>query len=171
MNEARLLMQAYWEALYERLEGAVDLLGSRMEQLLVEEIDKQSFGEFDDEKLAAYLEACAAFVEERLEGYNPVGMGYLFDQSRTREAFEMELILDWYDSRGEYAALVKAVREKARVGMSDEVLRERASQLIKERGAYPDQSIIAAYESGPEPNKLPDYVVARAIEEQIGATA
>jgi len=34
-------------------------------------------------------------------------------------------------------------------------------------GAFPDKSIILAYEADPALGKLPDYVVARSIEEII----
>jgi hypothetical protein len=51
--------------------------------------------------------------------------------------------------------------------MSDGQLREAAGALIRKMGAYPDRSIIAAYEASPATRKLPDYVVARAIEEII----
>jgi hypothetical protein len=37
-------------------------------------------------------------------------------------------------------------------------------------GAFPDKSIISAYEADPALGKLPDYVVARAIEEIITST-
>jgi hypothetical protein len=46
-------------------------------------------------------------------------------------------------------------------------MRELAGELIKEVGAFPDGSIISTYEVKPAPGKLPDYIVARAIEETI----
>jgi len=83
------------------------------------------------------------------------------------EAFELELQLNWYDSRAEFTDLVAAAREKARAGLTDEDLRSMAEELIREAGAFPDSSIISGYQAGPLLQKLPDYIVARAIEEII----
>ncbi|MHC4806182.1 MAG: hypothetical protein ACYTBX_07950, partial [Planctomycetota bacterium] len=108
-----------------------------------------------------------AFVDERLEAYNPIGIQYLFDRSSAKEAFELELQLNWYDSQAEFEALVKAARSKAETGLTEENLRQRAEELIEQVHAFPDNSIISAYQAQPGLRKLPDYVVARAIEKII----
>ncbi len=167
MNETNLLLKAYYEALYEHLEANEELLTKRIEKLLKEEIVKRGFGDFDKEKYAAYRDACLAFVDERLETYNPIGIQYTFDRIRAEEAVELELQLDWYDSQAEFEALLEAVCAKAEVEMTEERMRELADELIKEIGAFPDGSIISAYEAAPALGKLPDYIVARAIEETI----
>ena len=51
--------------------------------------------------------------------------------------------------------------------MPREKLRQIAEKLIEAVGAFPDRSIITAYEAKPGLNKLPDYIVARAIEEAL----
>jgi DNA-binding Lrp family transcriptional regulator len=170
MNEANLLLKAYYEALYEQLEANKELLATRIERLLKEEIVKREFKNFDEEKYTAYRDACLAFVDERLETYNPVGIQYTFDRIRAQEAAELELQLNWYDSQAEFEALLEAVRAKAEAGMTEERMRELADELIKEVGAFPDSSIISAYEAEPALGKLPDYIVARAIEETTRAT-
>jgi oligoendopeptidase F len=167
MNEATLLLKAYYEALYEHLEGNKETLATRIEKLLKEEIANRRFGSFGGEKYTAYRDACLAFVEERLETYNPVGIQYTFDRIRAQEAAELELQLNWYDSQAEFEALLEAVRAKAEVEMTEKKMRELAEELIKEAGAFPDGSIISAYEAEPALGKLPDYIVARAIEEII----
>ena len=167
MNETQLLLNAYYEALYERLEAERDLLATKIERLLRQEVAERGFGNFDEEKYAAYQDACLAFVDERIEAYNPVGIQYTFDRARAWEAFELELQLDWYDSRAEFEDLVKAARGKAEAGMAEEKMRQLADELIGQLGAYPDKSIISCYEAGPELGKLPDYVAARAIEEIV----
>ena len=167
MSKVRLLIYAYCEALYYHLEEAQHLLEPRIRQLLAEEVQQRDFGDFDNDKIAAYLEASLAFVQERLESYNPVGVQYLFDQTSTKDAFELDLALSWYDSRAEFQALRAAAGRKVHADMTDQQVQELADQLIAERGAYPDQRIIAAYESAPALNKLPDYIVARAIEEHL----
>ncbi|MGA1979443.1 MAG: hypothetical protein ABSG99_02605 [Sedimentisphaerales bacterium] len=167
MNEANLLLKAYYEALYEYLEANKELLATKIEKLLKEEIVKGGFGDFDEEKYTAYRDACLAFVDERLETYNPVGIQYTFDRIRAQDAVELELQLNWYDSQAEFEALLEAVRAKAEDGMTEDRMRELANELIKEAGAFPDRSIISAYEAEPALGKLPDYVVARAIEETI----
>ncbi|MHC4572135.1 MAG: hypothetical protein ACYS0C_08675 [Planctomycetota bacterium] len=167
MNETSLLLQAYYEALYEQLEAKKELLATKIEKLLREEIMKGGFEGFDEEKYGAYRDACLAFVDERIETYNPIGFQYTFDRIRAQEAVELELQLNWYDSRAEFEALKEATRKKAEAEMTEERMRELADELIKEVGAFPDNSIISSYEAGPGLGKLPDYVVARAIEEII----
>ena len=165
MNETSLLLKAYYEALYERLEAKKDLVVTRVEKLLREEIENRGFGNFDDEKYAAYRDACLAFVDERLETYNPIGIQYTFDRLRAQEAIEWELQLNWYDSQAEFEALMEAIRDKAKAGMAEETLWKLTDEVIEKVGAFPDKSIISAYEAEPGLGKLPDYVVARAIEE------
>ena len=79
----------------------------------------------------------------------------------------MELQLNWYDSRAEFEALAEAARAKSEVEMTQQKMSELVDELIKEAGAFPDKSIISTYEVQPGLGKLPDYIVARAIEEII----
>lgn len=167
MDQTKLLLRAYYEALYERLVAKKKILAARIEELLTEEIAKRRFGRFTQAKYAAYRDACLAFVDERIETYNPVGIQYTFDQTDPRRAFELELQLNWYGGRAEFEALVEAACRKAKAGMTDERLRGLAKELIEEVGAYPDKSIISVYEAEPGLEKLPDYVVARGVEEII----
>ncbi len=163
MNETRILVQAYYEALYERLEARKPLLIARIDELLVEEVGAQGYEGFDDQKYGAYKDACLAFVDERIEAYNPIGLQYLFDRNVAKGAFDLELQLDWYDSRAEFEALVEVARSRA-VDASEENLELLAAELIGQVGAFPDKSIIAGYEAKPGLRKLPDYIVARMIE-------
>jgi len=167
MSDTSILLKAYYEALYEQLQARKELLADRIEELLTAEIAARAFGDFGREKYAAYKDACLAFVDERIEAYNPIGIQYLYDRDRAGSAFELELQLDWYDSRAEFAALVQAAREKAEPDVTESRLRRLAEELIEKVGAFPDKSIIAAYEAKPGLNKLPDYIVARTIEEII----
>jgi len=162
-----LLLNAYYEALYERLGASKAVLAEKIEQLLAEEIVKRSFEDFDEEKYAAYRDVCLAFVDERIESYNPFGIQYTFDRTRRQGAFELELQLNWYDSTEEFERLLEAARLKTETEMTEQRLQPLADELIEELGAFPDKSIISAYETEPALNKLPDYMVARAIEEII----
>jgi len=174
MSQANLLLNAYYETLYERLQARKSVVAAKIEELLNEEIAKRGFADFDDDKYAAYRDACLAFVDERIETYNPIGIQYTFDRVRAKEVFELELQLNWYDSRAEFEALRQAAQDKAEAQMSEsaghltaERLKELADELIAEVGAFPDKSIISAYEAEPALNKLPDYIVGRAIEEIV----
>ena len=167
MTDTSLLLKAYYEALYERLEANKGLLIKRAEQLLTKEIEERGFEDFDEDKYAAYREACLDFIDERIETYNPFGIQYTFDQTRSRDAFKLELQLDWYDSRVEFENLVRAARKKTRAGEVEERLDLLAEELINELGAFPDKSIISAYKAEPGLRKLPDYIVSRTIEEII----
>jgi len=166
MNETRVLLQAYYEVLYGWLEARKPLLTAKVDELLAAEVDAQGYEGFDGEKYAAYKDACLAFVDERIEAYNPVGLQYLFDREVAKDAFDLELQLDWYDSRAEFEVLVKTARSKA-ANVNEESVELLATELIMQVGAFPDKSIIAGYEAKPGLRKLPDYIVARTIEEII----
>lgn len=167
MNETNLLLKAYYEALYDRIDANKELLATKVNVLLQEEIAKRWSNDFNEEKYAAYRDACLAFINERIEYYNPIGFQYTFDRARAREAFELELQLNWYDSREEFAALVEAANRIAERGVTEETLRPLAEELIAEVGAFPEKSIICGYKSDPALGKLPDYTVARAIKEVL----
>ena len=167
MSETGVLLQAYYEALYEWLEAQKEILAGKIDKLLVEEIEKRGFEGFDEEKYKAYRDACLAFIDERIEAYNPIGIQYLYDRSSAKEVIELELQLNWYDSRNEFQLLVETVRSKAVRDLAQENLRPLVEEIVAEVGVFPDRSIISAYEEKPGLNKLPDYIVARTIEEVI----
>jgi hypothetical protein len=167
MSETSVLLKAYYEALYERLETQKEILAEKIDKLLAEEIRKRGFEGFDEEKYKAYRDACLAFIDERIEAYNPIGIQYIYDRSSAKEVIELELQLNWYDSRNEFQILVETARSKAVGELTEEQLRSLAEEIIAEVGVFPDRSIISAYEAKPSLNKLPDYIVARTIEEYI----
>lgn len=170
MNEIDLLLRAYYEALYEQLTRQWQdraLLTARIEKLLTEEVAKLGPGSFDKEKFDAYKDASLAFIDERIEAYNPIGIQYTFDLTARQRAIELELQLNWYDSTAEFQQLLQAARSKIAIPLTDQTLYQAVCELIAEVGAFPDESIISAYQESPALNKLPDYIVARAIEEVI----
>jgi hypothetical protein len=170
MSETKLLLNAYYEALYDRLVADRQLLAERIERLLQAEFENRNFGSINQEKYNAYRDACLAFVDERIEMYNPIGIQYTFDSTRRGQAFELELQLNWYDSRAEFEALVETAQSKLKQRTDEQEMQELADELIKDLGAFPDKSIISAYFTNPALGKLPDYIVARAIEELITST-
>jgi hypothetical protein len=167
MSETSVLLKAYYEALYERLDAQKEILAEKIDGLLAGEIKKRGFKGFDEEKYKAYRDACLAFIDERIEAYNPIGIQYLYDRSSAKEVIELELQLNWYDSRNEFRILVEATRSKAVGDLTEDQLKPLAEEIIAEVGVFPDRSIISAYEAKPSLNKLPDYIVARTIEEFI----
>ena len=166
MNGTKVLLQAYYETLYDRLEARKGLVSAAIDEVLAEEVARQGYEGFEAEKYAAYRDACLAFVDERIEAYNPTGLQYLFDREVAKGAFKLELQLDWYDSRPEFESLVAEARRRS-ADMTDENVRALAEELIEQVGAFPDKSIIAGYEAKPSLQKLPDYVVARTIEQAV----
>lgn len=170
MSETKLLLNAYYEALHDRLQANKDLLTTKIEKLLHAEFENRDFGSINQEKFDAYRDACLAFIDERIEMYNPIGIQYTFNSTGRRQAFELEFQLNFYDSRAEFESLVEAAKSKTQPDMGEQELRELADELIKDVGAFPDKSIISAYEAGPALNKLPDYIAARAIEEIVTST-
>lgn len=160
-------MRAYYETLYEKLESRKQFCIARIEELMRRELAQLLPTDRSEVKFAAYCEACLAFLEERIETYNPVGAQYLFDQADDKTAFKLELELNWYDSRQEFARLVEAARQLAQADMAEKKMQESVATLIKQCGAYPDKSIIAAYQAEPLLSKLPDYVLSLVIEELL----
>ena len=167
MSETSVLLKAYYEALYERLEANKEALVETIDKLLVKEVEKRGFEGFNEEKYKAYRDACLAFIDERIEAFNPIGIKYIFNRSSAKEVIELELQLNWYDSSNEFRSLVETARSKAREDLTDEQLRLLAAEIINEVGVFPNRSIISAYEAKPGLNKLPDYIVARTFEEVI----
>ena len=167
MSPAQLVLKAYYERLYELMAARRADLLSRMEELLPAEVQRRGFPQMDAERLAAYQEACVAFVDERSEAYNPIGIQYTFGSMPSRTAAELEFQLNWYNSRPEFADLVAAARSLAGSGVPDEALPGLADELIRQVGAFPDRSILETYAAEPALQKLPDYLVACVIEEII----
>jgi hypothetical protein len=167
MTSASFLLKAYYERLHERMAADRARLLSRADELLAAEVAGQGFAGMDEDRLAAYREACVAFIDERLETYNPIGIQYTFGSAPSRRAAELEFQLNWYDSRPEFADLVATARSMTAEGASDEQLSGLADELIRRAGAFPDRSIIAGYVLEPTLQKLPDYIVALAIEEMV----
>jgi hypothetical protein len=169
MNQASLLLKTYYEALYEPLETNRDALITKAESFLRDEIETRDFGPFNPTKFKAYRDAAVAFIDERTESYNPIGFQYTLDRAPTRLARELELQLNWYNSEDEFLTLTEAAQAKAEPDMMDDKLRQLAGELIAERGAFPDKSIISAYQADPALQKLPDYIVAKAIEDMLSS--
>ncbi len=167
MIQTNLVLKCYYETLYEFLDEQRNALANRIRKVLVEQVKAGGYKDFLKETFDAYEEACLAFIEERIELYNPIGIQYMYGRERRDDAFKLEMQLDWYDSRKEFQDLVEAARGKADFIESDYELQEKAKELIKEVGAFPDKSIIAGYRAKPELKKLPDYVIALVIEENI----
>ncbi len=167
MTPAGLLLKAYYERLHERMQASRERLFRRIDELLPVEVARRGFHDMDAQKLEAYREACIAFIDERLETYNPIGIQYTFDGISSRIAAELEFELNWYNSRTEFADLIAAARSLAGSGVPDEALPGLADELIRRSGAYPDRSIIDTYTTEPALQKLPDYLVACVIEEVI----
>jgi hypothetical protein len=163
MTETSLLLRAYYETLYERLSDSRKRLIQFIEAHLPVELAARRFRGYTEQKYAAYEEACLAFVDERLEAYNPIGIQYTFGQACSKTAAQLELQLDWFDSRAEFGALCQAAQSKAEQDMTDARLRELAGELIQEMGAFPNRSIIQTYEASPALNRVPDYIVAQAF--------
>jgi hypothetical protein len=167
MNSGHLLLKAYYERLYERMQEGQARLVARVRELLSAEVARQGFANMDSSRLEAYRDACVAFIDERLESYNPIGIQYTFDRTSSHTAAELEFELNWYNSRPEFAALVATARSLVGPGVSDAELAGLADDLIRQVGAYPDESILKTYAAEPTLQKLPDYIVACAIEEIV----
>jgi hypothetical protein len=168
MNSVRLIMRTYYEQLHERMAAMRDELIVCIDAMLPAEIARQEFGPLRADQVEAYREAALAFIDERLETYNPIGIQYTFDRAARSQAAELELQLDWYDSRREFQTLVAAAKTLAGAeDTADERLAELADELIRQVGAFPNASIIAGYLAKPTLQTLPDFLVAMALEQVV----
>lgn len=167
MDSTKMLLNAYYEALYKRIKSNRELLEKRIAGLVREEIERLGLDNLSSDKINAYREASIAFLDERLESYDPVGYQYIYKSGERKRASKVQNQLDWFDSRQEFASLVDSAGRKMQSDFADERLEELALRLIDEFGAFPDKSIISAYEPEPALPKLPDYVLSRAIEEVL----
>ena len=168
MESAKLLMRAYFEALYRRLEACRGLIVVDIDAVLGEVIAGLGEEDFAAEKFEAYRDVCLAFLEERIETYDPVGVQFLFDRPCSSDGLKLELQLNWYDSRAEFSELAELTVRLAYDDITDETLSNYAGVLIGEVGAFPDRSIIRCYEAEPSLQKVPDYVVSKVIERALG---
>jgi len=168
MNPVRLIMRTYYERLHERMAAQREELVAGIDALLLAEIARQQLGPLRADQVEAYREACLAFVDERLETYNPIGIQYTFDRAAHSQAAALEFQLDWYDRRREFETLVTAAQTLAGAEEApDERLAELADELIRQVGAFPDASIIAGYLEQPALQRLPDFLVAMVIEQVV----
>ena len=167
MSQTNILLQCYYETLHDLLVENKNILINMIKNTLNDAVQAAGFAKLTRDAYEAYWEACLAFIEERIETYNPIGIQYTYSKERREEAFELEMQLDWYDCRKEHKELLEAAYKKAEFMTSDESMEEKARELIHEAGAYPDKSIIEGFRAKPALNKLPDYVVALIIEESI----
>ena len=81
MTSASLVLKVYYERLYELMEARRPEMLSRVDELLSAEVARQRFGDMGADKLAAYREACVAFIDERLESWNSSLTGTTADPS------------------------------------------------------------------------------------------
>jgi hypothetical protein len=165
MKPEKILLNAYFETLYNTLLEQKQDVYSQIDQLLKPEIEKLET--VSPERIDAYREACIAFVDERLEMYNPIGLQYTFDNQARKFAKELELQLNWFDSTEEFNKLLEAIKEIANKGFDEKNVEQYAKQLISQFGAFPDKSIIESFREKPALQKIPDYVVACSIEKII----
>lgn len=165
MRPDKILLNAYFETLYNTLLEQKQDVYSQIDQILVPEIEKLE--SVSAEKIEAYRDACLAFVDERLEMYNPIGLQYTFDNQSRKFAKELELQLNWFDSTEEFAKLLDAIKVFVNQGFDEKNVEQYAKKLIKEFGAFPDKSIIESFNKQPALQKIPDYVVACSIEKII----
>ncbi len=167
MGPTNVLIKAYYERLHDHMVADRAHLVARIDSLLPVEIDQRGFGPMEAERLDAYRQACHAFVDERIETYNPIGIQYTFDRRTSSHAAELEFQLNWYNSRAEFEELVAAAKSLAAGDVTDENLSDRVSELIARVGAFPDRSIIGDYAKHPTLQKLPDFIVACAVEQVV----
>lgn len=168
MNPTIILLRAYYETLHNLLIENKGDIKAVINKTVAAELKALKPADFNAKKFDAYRDAAVAFLDERIETYNPIGIQYTFDRVPTALAQQLELQLNWFDSTAEFEQLKQTAEELAEPATSDDRLKELANELIRRSGAFPDGSIISAYHTDPTLQKLPDYALARAIEELIG---
>ncbi len=169
MKPEKLLLNAYFETLYNTLLEQKQAVYQEIDQLLTPEVEKLEV--VSAERIEAFRQAALAFVDERLEMYNPIGLQYTYDNQARKFAKELELQLNWFDSTEEFNKLLDAIKEIVNKGFDEKNVERYSRRLIKEFGAFPDKSIIKAFKEKPALQKIPDFLVACSIEKIIEITA
>lgn len=166
MNHVRLLIKVYKEMLHELLNTYIDLFQASLPTLLRDEISKLG-KKLDSNQYLTIKDECTKFFHVRLESYDPSGYQHTLNDLKSPDYYQLRRQSDWYNDQVEFDHFVDAINDKVKEEMSEEETRQAADELLREVGAFPDNSIISGYESEPKLNRLPDYVVARIIEEMI----
>jgi len=167
MNPTTILLRVYYESLHNFLVENKGAIEKAISKTVANELKALNPPDFDADKFDAYCKAALAFLAERIEMYNPIGIQFTFDRPTTALAHQLELQLNWFDSTGEFEALKKTAKQLAEPDMTDERLKQLAKKLVRRCGAFPDKSIITTYKDKPALQKLPDYALAKAIEKVI----
>lgn len=165
MEQERLILNAYYESLHDILLERRGRVIDAIKKILPAELAK--FGPYTSEDFDAYFEAALAFLDERLEMYNPFGFQYTFGNLYSELALKLELQLSWFDSSKEFEILQSAVDDIIKLGFDEKNLNDYARSLISRLGAFPDKSIIDTYRLKPAVNHLPDFLLASAIEQTL----
>jgi len=165
MESKRLIFNAYYEFLYNTLLERRERISDTIKNLLPAELSH--FGPYSSDNFDAYFDACLAFLDERLEMYNPFGVQYTFDNLHSAFAKKLELQLSWFDSSREFEDLEGAVDEILALGFDENKLDDYVGRLVLRFGAYPDRSIIDSFRLNPAARKLPDFLLAQSIEQVI----
>ena len=167
MNSAKILIEAYFEKLHQILSTNKSALQARVDKIIQLEVRSKGFDLSDREKLCSYQQTSYAFIEERIEMYNPIGIQRAYPPHQRKAAAEFEFEIDWYNSRAEFQQLLETASEITKPDMNDAEIKKAVSRLIQLFPAYPDGSIITGYKDRPDLLHLPDYAVSKAIEELL----
>ena len=142
-----------------------------VEEFIPGRIRRELLSGWDEENEAvikAYADAAASFIDERLYSYRLDHIDrFLQAASRgisTEDAASLEISLDWYDCREEKKEIDRFIE----TGLN--LMRpggDIAESLLDDFGAFPDKTIIEAYEKAPAKNHLPDYALALSLERVI----
>ncbi len=145
MSRSKLLLNAYFEALYNILLDWESSIISAIDRFLPLEFAKldSTAADGNTEKLTAYRDAAIAFVDERIEMYNPIGLQYTFDNPPAADQFakQLELQINWFDSTNEFNILLEEITEIETAGFDEEKLPQLANQLIGKFGTFPTKPL------------------------------
>jgi len=94
MTQTKVLLRCYYEILHDLLVERKNVLINRIGNVLKDTVKTSGFEKLTRDAYEAYWQACLAFIEERIETYNPIGVQYTYSRERREEAFELEMQLD-----------------------------------------------------------------------------
>ena len=160
-----------WDAYYVRLRLIISSARAGIEKSIREEIRDEFLSrwpESRDEVIDAYADAAVSFIEERLYAYGLSSIDrFLMAASRgvsPGDLASLEISIDWYECSPEKEEIDARIEKGLNLmRAADEIV----EGLLREFGAFPDRTIIKAYDKAPAKNHLPDYALALALERFI----
>jgi len=159
-----------WRLYFAHLLRLLSQERAKIETLIIEQVQEDISSRYPhlSEKTEAYQDVAIGFLDERLYEYRgdywEKFLQPLAKNITAAEIMEVGEQLGWYDMQKEKEEIDEQIETCLNLRQSSEDIVEI---LVEEFGAFPNRSIIATYCAKPEPNYMPEYALAVAIQQVV----